>query len=466
MRRSNATRWLSALATLLLLSGYQATAGGAPAKLDPRVLTGPSPRAIVLFEHDVTPRTIRRLSEAGIRRALVFDAIDGVAVRGPDSAYRAVARWGDVRWVDDDSRISYGNYQARSSSGVEQVRAGAAPLETGYSGKGLTVAVVDSGVNNLHPDLIDQIETNVNMEPGPQLDDITDGAYSEKHAEAPVGTDELGHGTHVAGTVAGSGAAARGDDMTGVAPAAKMLNCKLGLSRAFEAAAIACYQWILDHKNEERFGRHGIRVATNSWHLLDHERSPARPLEEMLRAVVAKGVTVLFAAGNEGPDPGTASTGEAALDEVITVGAACKAEGSDPSYCAPLEVASFSGRGPQVDVIAPGVAVWSTKSPGVFPVLGVVFPQGDTTTPGEPDPIAMANNETWYTPASGTSMATPHTAGIVALMLEANPSLTPAKVQRILKVTAGDSGRSGIDSDTGWGHVDALAAVARAEDLR
>ena len=438
-------------------------ASGVPRKLDPRVLTGPSPRAIVGFKHDVTNKTIRRLSRAGIRRALVFDAIDAAAIRGPERSYLAIARWKDVAWVDDDSRLSYANNQARATSGVDAVRSGQPPLDTGYTGAGVTVAVVDSGVNNLHPDLVDRIVTNVNMEPQPSLDSITDGDYSERFAEAPVGTDELGHGTHVAGTVGGSGRSGMGADMSGVATGADMMNCKLGLSRAFETSAIACYQWILDHRNDPRFDG-GIRVATNSWGMFDDEASPGRPLEAILRVVVDSEITVLFAAGNDGPDPNTAWPYPNSMDEVITVGAGCKLEGSDPSYCAPRDVAYFSSRGPALDVLGPGVAVWSTKTPGFFPVLGVVLPQGDTTTPGEPDPASMANNQVWYTPASGTSMATPHVAGIVALMLEANPGLTPAQVADILRSTAIDRAAPGFDEDTGWGFVDALAAVAAAED--
>ncbi|MDQ4024916.1 MAG: S8 family serine peptidase, partial [Actinomycetota bacterium] len=313
--------------------------GTLPDKLDPNVLGATSPRAIVVFDHDVGGATIRRLARAGISHARVFDAIDAVAVLGSPSAYIEVAKWQDVQIVEDDSRVWYSNHVAKVDTRVSEVRNSAKPLGHGYTGAGVTIAVVDSGVDTTHPDVSSRIAANVNMEPSPLLDPITDGEYSEAHAEAPVGTDEFGHGTHVAGIVGGTGAAARGADLSGVAPGATLINCKMGLSVAFEVSALACYQWILDHRNDERFPG-GIRVATNSWEIYEEE-SDGQPLELMAKKAVARNITLVFAAGNSGEpqdDEETAVGGYVnRMELVITVGATCKSEGSNQTNCDPLE---------------------------------------------------------------------------------------------------------------------------------
>ena len=463
---SASTALVAALVTFAAIP-FAGAALPLPRKLDPRVLTAVSPRAIVVFDHDVQRDTIRRLARVGITHARVFDAIDAVAVLGPEAAYRQIATWDDVRMVDDDSPVSFLNHVAKIDTRVTDVREAAQPLLEGYSGEGVTIAVVDSGVDTTHPDLIDRIAANVNMEPSPLLDPITGGAYSEANSETPIGTDEFGHGTHVAGIVGGSGAAARGADLSGVAPNATLINCKMGLSLAFEVSALACYQWILDHRDDPRFPG-GIRIATNSWEIAEDEGGD-RPLELMVRKAVENQIAVVFSAGNSGEPAGddkTAVGGYAnRMEQVITVGATCKSEGSNPTICDPLEVANFSSRGPEVDVAAPGVDIWSSRATvSVLHAAGLVA--GSQEVPGSPDPAATVVNRALYIGISGTSMAAPHVAGIVALMLEANPALTPPRIEKILISTALDFGDKGFDHDYGHGFVDALRAVSRAERSR
>lgn len=457
---------VSVVLTAGLVAGAAATPAGAvpdlPPKLDPAVLSGPSPRAIVMFDHRVDVATIGRLSTAGIERVLVFDAIDAVAVLGPRASYIDIARWDDVSWVDDDTPIEFHNHVAKVDTGVDRVRAGERPLETSYTGEGVTVAVVDSGVDTTHPDLIDRIAVNVDMEHAPLVDPATGGAYSTTYSERPAGTDEYGHGTHVAGIVGGSGSVGQGADLSGVAPGATLINCKLGLSTAFETSALACYQWILDHRTDPRFPG-GIGVATNSWGL-GSDLTGARPLEVMVRKVTRAGITLVFSAGNSGPMQDGESTVVPypnRMEEVVTVGATCKSKESSPSECDPLGVASFSSRGPEVDVAAPGVDIWSTR-PGASAGTAFGLVLGSQVMPGA-SPADQAANRAFYIGISGTSMSAPHVAGIVALMLQARPSLRPKQVESILIRTSADLGPRGFDVDYGHGFVDALAAVKAAE---
>ena len=147
-----------------------------------------------------------------------------------------------------------------------------------------------------------------------------------------------------------------------------------------------------------------------------------------MKEAARAGIISVFAAGNAGPKDNTVALGPNRLREVITVAAACKSEDS----CKNGTIANFSSRGPQVDVAAPGATVYST--------VALTTPIGRVgAIPADP------NDAIWYVGYSGTSMATPHVSGIIALMLEANPKLSRYRVQQILNATARDRGKPGFD---------------------
>lgn len=454
------------IAALALAAGMPSATAALSPRLDPGVLGRDGLRALVMFDHDVSSRTLARLVDAGVTRARVFDAIDTAAVFAPHrSAYEQIAGWADVVAVDDDSRIRYANYGAKADTRVTDVHDGASPLQASYTGEGVTVAVADSGVDGTHPDLLDRLAANVDMEHQPLLDDITDETYSEAAAERPVSTDEFGHGTHVAGIVSGTGAAGRGADLSGVAPGATLVNCKMGFQGSTEATALACFQWLLDHRDDPRFPG-GIRIVSNSWSA-DAAASSGLPLEAMVRKMTRAGMTLVFAAGNDGASvPGTSTVKRYpnSMEEVVTVGATCKSEEYMPFNCpGPLSLAKFSSTGPEVDVVAPGSDIWSTRAEAS--VLGarnfLVQSQGNPV-PGE-TPQDETANRGFYITLGGTSMSTPHVAGIAALLLEANPALGPRQIEKILTRTARDLGPRGFDAGYGFGLVDALAATKAAE---
>lgn len=425
-----------------------------------------SPRAIVGFRHNVDRATIKRLAKAGITSAAVLDTIDAVVVLGPMKAYRAIATWRDVQYVDADGRIRMDNYGAKKDTKTTMVRGEGNRLASDYTGKGVTVAIVDTGIDSNHPDLADRVVKHVNFEASWLMDGIQDGEYTDQIAEAtgnPI--DSVGHGTHVAGIVAGTGAGAAGDlDFSGVAPEASLLSLKIADAHqgvlydlGFETNCLLAYEWMMKNRNNDAFPG-GVRLASNSWSTIEADDT-FEPTVLMVQAAYKAGVVSVFSAGNSGPKLDTVGKGPNRAEEVITVGAICKSYGYvTTDTCGAGAVANFSSRGVQVDVAAPGVDIYSAMArPSILMPLG-----GDVPPPGTGDPAAGATNASLYLALSGTSMSAPHVAGIVALMLQANPKLTPAQVESLLIRTAKDRGKKGFDTDYGFGVVDAYGAVRAA----
>ena len=429
---------------------------------------------IVVFD-ELPGDAIKRFRTAGITHAALFPAADAAAVLGTPAAYERLKRWKDVVAVYREGSFELMTFQTKQSLGVDVVHAGGPPLSRKYTGNGVTVAVFDTGIEDAHRDLDDRVATNLQFEGAGVLDPITDGQYSQANPETEDGVDELQHGTLAAGIVAGTGESASGADMRGMAPEATLVNFKIigqathehpDSSTITETNALAAYQWMLDHQKDPRFPG-GIRVATNSWGWDGDFEPPA--FTRMLESARDAGIALVFAAGNTGPGPDTVAF-PGRLPWIITAGASCKAQGvwSDRCPDGPGRVADFSSRGAGVDVLAPGVDTWGAAAKigfenTAFTPVGLVTSGGTgPPPPGEGDPAAEANNRAQYLYGAGTSFATPHVAGIVALMVEANPSLTQSQIEQILQTTATDLGPAGFDPDNGYGHVNALKAVELA----
>lgn len=228
----------------------------------------------------------------------------------------------------------------------------------------------------------------------------------------PSRVDTSDHGTAVASVIA---ARADGHGIAGVAPAAKVMSARIfdGFS-APRTRLVRAIRWTADQRPD----------VLN----LSLTERPAPELRAAVRYAQSKGVIVVAGAGNDGTDTadGAPLTYPAAYRGVIAVGAVR----GDRSR------AGFSNAGRFVDVVAPGKRVLAAD-------------------PG--------NTLSWY---DGTSIAAPHVAGVIALMLSANPRLTAASVTRILRETATDLGVRGKDSEFGWGLVNARAAVVAARNTR
>lgn len=459
----------AAVSLCLLAAGSVTAAAGAgeplelPARFDRNILADwASPRAIIGFTHHVGPGTMARLADAGITHAVRLDSIDAVGVLGPLDSYVDIARWKDVAYTDADGPLRFDMHVAKKDAHVTEVRAGRRPLHRKYDGKGVTVAVVDTGIESFHPDLESRVVKHLNFEPGYFMDMINDGVYSDQLVEAtgnPI--DSYGHGTHVAGIIAGTGEASTSDeDVSGVAPGASLVNfkiadvhegvdCSVPCDLGWELNALVAYEYLIEHRKDKGFPG-GIRVANNSWSIYEVD-SGVEPITLIVKAAAQKGIVNVFAASNDGPAENTVAPGPNSLEQVITVAAACKSEDS----CGAGQIASFSSRGPQVDLAAPGDNIYSTMARA-----SVFGPIGSHNPPGGPE------NKAYYVGLSGTSMATPFISGVVALMLQANPRLKMAQVEKILLGTAEDRGDKGFDTAFGYGFVNALKAVTKAERMR
>lgn len=389
------------LALLLVLPVV--AAGGGPARGD----------LIVTF-HDAPPTVAGAFALSLLPALIVPDATAADAAR-----WMRDARVERVDWAKPLER--HGASALPSAAFFGLTRADRAE----GTGAGVTVAVLDSGIDATHPDLAGRVVANARLVQG-------------RFVDAPGDTD--GHGTHVAGIVAASGASSEGR-WPGVAPDARLVGLDIS-GRFTTASAILAYDWLAEHREE-----HDIRVVVNAWGRVPDGDAydPRDPELRAIESLVAEGVVVLFSASNRGPGPSTLSV-EAMSPHVVTVGA---------TDAAGL-VMSYSSRGPvraadpwvKPDVVAPGDAVVSLRSAQTLPDAA------------DPDPL--------HTSYSGTSQAVPHVAGIVARMLEARPSLTPQQVADALRASAIDLGAPGPDDASGYGLVDArdaiLAAQGRAPD--
>ena len=276
-------------------------------------------------------------------------------------------------------------------------------------GRGVGVAVVDSGVY-AHPDLAGRIRAAADFTQDPPL--IVDG---------PLG-DPGGHGTHVAGLVAGDGSHSAGA-YTGTAPCAHIVDVRVldASGRSNTSTVLRGLQWVLANR-----ATYGIRVANISFGAEVTGSYKRDPLSVATEALVFAGVNVVAAAGNGGPGSGTILS--PAFDPyVLTVGAMDDYGTQKPSDDT---AASFSGRGPskfdklaKPDVVAPGRRLISALAPGS--TIATANPERLVAAAGAVKPE--------YLRLSGTSMAAPIVSGLVALILEKDPTLSPFQVKYRLK---------------------------------
>jgi subtilisin family serine protease len=324
--------------------------------------------------------------------------------------------------------------------GVEKINAPAV-WTLGYKGQGIVCGHIDTGCKYDHPDLADHLWTDPNYP--------HHGWNFENNNDDPM--DQHGHGTHTSGTVAGDGT---GGTQTGVAPEAQIMICRVknGVDSAGQSQLWAAVQFCVSPPLSPT---HGADLYTMSmgWAISwGPDQSTWRTLANNVNAA---GLSQIVAAGNERGSyfPPTAcrcpgnvpppwwnpeNTGTGALSGIVSIGAT---DASDV-------IAYFS---------SPGPVTWSSVAPfNDYPYTpGLTRP--DVSAPGVT--IKSCSYTGGYTEMDGTSMATPHVAGTVCLMLSKNPDLMPDEVDSILEVTAVDLGGAGKDNDFGAGRIDALAAV-------
>ena len=442
------TGLLTATALLAGAGAALAVQPGAPAplaKVERSILSATgSLHAFVQYDRPVGDADLRALSALGITKLHPYKYVNAVSVIAPSALLQKAAGLTGVVQVQQDHGLDLHLDKSKKAIKADKARA-AKPKGLGLTGKGVTVAVIDSGLDDSHPDLADNTKATLNFEGGWLWDSYQDGSVSNEVAEATApyaAVDEVGHGTHVASTIGGSGAAAHlptgtGADYSGVAPGVQLVGMKVasavqGVAYDFgwEANAMAAIEYLMEHNKEL-----GVSIVHNSWGIFEVDNPDSEPVIQMVRAAVNAGFIFVFSAGNNGPDEGSV-TWPGAMGNVITVGSTVKT--------APFGVSRFSSRGPQVDVAAPGSNIVAARS------KGAVIDFGNAATPPQDLPFYMA--------ISGTSMSSPHVSGVVALLKQAYPRLSGPVAQEILERTAVDLGDKGKDDSYGWGFVDAYRA--------
>lgn len=372
-------------------------------------------------------------------------------------------------------------------------------VNTPTTGKNVTVAIIDSGVAP-HPDLEGKIVASV------------DYVYGKKEPY-----DDMGHGTHVAGIVAGRGKLSKGK-YRGIAPDAKIAALKvLGARDDLSIADVAdniinAINWCINNKN-----KFNIKAINMSLGLpikgVTRTRQDGQPLLydpfiDIINRAINSGITVVVSAGNDGIEGGRSIDNEPGIHpRVITVGAADDKNTPDINDD---NLAPFSSQGPtptglvKPDVIAPGAKIMSLNVAGGFmdehnkmvPILRekissidddallslvkeMIFagqlPRKILESP--PDKIRQLllqnlkedptdgpelNGSPAYIALDGTSMSSPYVAGVVADMAEANPNLTPDQIKSILMNTAIKLNDIGGENQQGKGTVDVIAAINAA----
>jgi subtilisin family serine protease len=403
--------------------------------------TGTSRVIIETSDARLTHNVVKALGGKTGRRLKVLHA---VMAEVPDAALAALAAHRAVRAVSLDRPIWPTMERTSATIGAPWVR-----QNYGLDGSGVGVAVIDSGVSSWHDDLSYSYDFLGGWAFGQRVTHFADFVNY-----APSAYDDYGHGTHVAGIIGGNGAdsdAAR----TGVAPKADIVALKVldGQGHGFISNVMAAIDYAIAYKDY-----FNIRVINLSVAAAVDESYTTDPLTQAAKRAVEAGIVVVAAAGNVGRTQSGAPvyggiTAPGNAPWVLTVGGS--SHNGTPERSDDL-MAAFSSRGPsrfdyaaKPDIVAPGVGVESLSEPGSYLFLMrpdmLLWGKAATTLPP-------------YLSLTGTSMSAPVVSGTIALMLQANPALTPNAVKAILQYTA--ERRDGYNALTqGGGFLNARGAV-------
>lgn len=401
---------------------------------------------------------------SGLTRTMSFDSIGVVVARGTKAQIAAARAVPGVTYLEGNAPIEMAQTTSNTATrGDEAYRTLTGADGTPLSGAGVSVGVIDSGVDPTHPYLTESDGSSVVVSNQKVLCDPFEAACQVVAVPNSVDTDTLslgGHGTHVAGIVAGRETTlADGATLHGAAPGAKLVSLSTGAALVI-VGADAALNWVLE--NHEAPCGAGvpaaecppIKVTNNSYGPVGGgEFDPDSATVKLQRALAAEGVVTVWAAGNDGGDGSESLTNPSGQDP--TGGVISVASYNDlESGTRDGELSDFSSRGragdPSTypDISAPGDTITSS--------CRVYLPICSTGL----DPQENGDFNT----ISGTSMAAPHIAGIVAQLFQANPSATPAQVEDAItstayKYTFGAPYENGTSYDKGHGLVDVVAAA-------
>lgn len=432
---------------------------------------------IITFENRPTSADFTMLRSLGITGGRYLNQLPMVLTSINKAQFDALKTRAGIRSLYANRTLKLMDLEGRTISGVENlirdnevtVRNAGLPV----TGRNIGVSYIDTGIDATHPDLVlgQNVAQNVYFATADVPLNLPSGFLPVVPVEnAPTSDIEGGHGTFGAAVTAGTGAASAGL-YAGMAPGAKLIGIRAGNDVGLTAYAIV---QAMDYTLVNQF-RYNIRVCNNSYGttLASTPYDPNDPINTATRMMHDRNITVVFAAGNDGDAPDMINPYSVA-PWVISVAAGEKRGVGTP--------AGFSSRGndngtgndvagqpadPAVapnlrpDIIGSGVDIKSarSKTPGVTNFAGTV-------------PVFVGANDLstippaflpYYTTSQGTSFSTPQVSGIVALMLEANPLLTPDDIVTILRSTA--TPMPFEERVVGAGYVDAHNAVRAAYQM-
>ncbi|RYU11487.1 S8 family peptidase [Nocardioides iriomotensis] len=401
---------------------------------------------------------------AGLTRSTSFDQIGVVVARGTKAQIAAARAVPGVTYLEGNAPIELTQTTSNTATrGDEAYRTLTGADGTALSGRGVSVGLIDSGVDPTHPYLTEADGSSVVVSNHKVLCDPFEAACQVLDVPNTVDTDTLsvgGHGTHVAGIIAGRETTlSDGKTLHGAAPGAKLVSLSTGAALVIVGADTAL-NWVLE--NHDAPCGEGvpaaecppIKVTNNSYGPSGGgEFDPDSATVKLQRALAAEGVATVWAAGNDGGDGSESLTNPPGQDPtggVISVASYNDLETGTRDG----ELSDFSSRGLESDrstwpdISAPGDTITSS--------CRIYLPICSTGL----DPQENGDFNT----ISGTSMAAPHIAGIVAQLFQANPSATPGQVEDAITSTAyqfsfGAPYVGGSSYDKGHGLVDVVAAA-------
>ena len=457
---------LSTLAAAIIITtlpsqvSAQAVIGEQLAQVLPTMSGEETIMAVVTFEqmNAVSVSQIRAMKALGISKGVQFSAVPVMGLVANIAQIEAIVARDDVRSVWLNRKLDYFNASSRQITGVDKIQGAEFANRNGgteYTGKGVTIMVNDSGIDATHQDLFfgDVVVDNVQAATH-SLDLVETGITDGFVIQGQPNTDlNVGHGTHCAGTIAGSGVMSDGK-YKGVAPDADLVGYGSGAG-LFILDAVGGYDYAINHVYDYE---HPLRVMSNSWGS-GGKFDPMGPVNLASYKAYRFGILSVFAAGNSGTGENTHNP-YAQIPWGMSVGA------GDTNG----NLVDFSSRGleyetgefimpdgkewtydNEVTIVAPGRYVISTRSSTNMVANG-----------NQADSVIEPAYIPFYTRISGTSMATPHAAGVVALVMEANPELNIDEVKQLIKESA--TNMPGYEAwEVGAGYINARAAVAAAK---
>jgi serine protease AprX len=400
--------------------------------------------AVVVYHRVPTESDLSELQSLGVVGGTRFRALPMVSITATRNQIAAISHLPAIRSIYGNRTLSLTSEpEVRAITGVDRARQDAEIIGQNrnlpVTGRNVTVAVLDTGIDGTHGDLSGRVARNIKLA---DTQSISAGFNYPINSESLPNTDQIyGHGTFVAGIIAGNGSLSSGK-YAGVAPGARLVGLSAGdLTLAY---VLDGFDYLLTNRSDL-----GVRVVNCSFsaNTVFDTNDPVNVATKMLTQA---GVNVVFSAGNTGPGAHSLNP-YAVAPWVVSVGA------TDTQG----RLASFSSRGDfasglfRPTLVAPGVSVVSVRGSGIANVTGAEGVAGA-------DVQRLSSSEIPnYTIANGTSFSAPQVAGTIALMLEVNPSLTPAEVREILQRTATPLAPY-YAHETGAGMLNVHAAVLQA----